>query len=96
MLSEDGTTCVDDNECMGEPCLNQATCINLDNGSGFLCVCPDGYTGETCSAFVQEKLILVSPVTKWIVAFVIINVIGKKLDFIFNKTSPALSSILYP
>lgn len=69
--------CTDDNECTSEPCNNGGTCINLDNGQGFLCVCQPGYAGDICHLPVQEKMILVASGTYWVIAFVLINVVGK-------------------
>ena len=33
--------------CHSNPCLNQATCNNQDNG-GYSCHCPFGFTGDRC------------------------------------------------
>lgn len=76
MSTEEGS-CTDDNECTSDPCNNGGTCINFDNGQGFLCMCPPGYTGDICHLPVQEKMILVASGAYWVVAFVLINVIGK-------------------
>lgn len=70
--------CTDDNECISDPCNNGGTCINLDNGQGFLCVCQNGYTGDICHLPVQEKMIsLASNTFAVIILFVIVNAIGK-------------------
>lgn len=69
--------CTDDNECSSDPCNNGGTCINLDNGQGFLCVCQPGYTGDICHLSVQEKMILVASSAYWVIAFIFINFIGK-------------------
>lgn len=67
--------CTDDNECASDPCNNGGTCINLDNGQGFLCVCASGYTGDICHLPVQEKMILVAKGAYWVIGFVLINMI---------------------
>ena len=33
-------------DCEAKPCLNCGSCV--DKVSGFVCNCPDGFTGETC------------------------------------------------
>lgn len=76
IATEEGS-CTDDNECISEPCNNGGTCINFDNGQGFLCMCPTGYMGDICHLPVQEKIILIANNTFWIIVVVIINVIGK-------------------
>lgn len=46
--SHDGTSCVDDNECLGEgsghDCHADATCGNIPGG--FTCACKPGYSGD--------------------------------------------------
>lgn len=76
ILTEDGS-CTDDNECESSPCNNGGDCINFDNGQGFICMCPAGYMGDVCNLPVQEKMISVSSGAYWVIAFVLINVIGK-------------------
>lgn len=40
------TPFIEDNFCIGEPCLNGATCLNLK--IGFQCACPVLFTGLRC------------------------------------------------
>lgn len=42
----------DVNECLLNPCMNNGTCINTDGS--FICRCPPGWTGPTCSEDVNE------------------------------------------
>lgn len=42
-------------------------------------MCKPGYTGDICHLPVQEKMILVASGTYWVIAFVLINVLGKAL-----------------
>ena len=40
--------CVSQTEpCISEPCQNGGSCYD-NGGSGFLCICVDGFTGLTC------------------------------------------------
>lgn len=78
-ISTDEGSCTDDDECPSEPCYNGGTCINLDNGQGFLCVCASGFTGDVCLEPSHEKMILVANSTYYVVSFILINVIGKTI-----------------
>ena len=43
-----GTNCdVNVNDCSTNPCQNGGTCT--DGVNGFVCQCPSGWTGDTCS-----------------------------------------------
>ncbi|MED6265465.1 hypothetical protein CHARACLAT_025754, partial [Characodon lateralis] len=43
-----GSLCDQDTrQCSSKPCTSNATCIEKGEG-GYLCVCPQGYTGENC------------------------------------------------
>lgn len=78
-VSTEEGSCTDDNECLSSPglCNNDGQCINFDNGQGFLCMCKPGFTGDLCNLPVQEKMILVASGAYWVIAFVLVNVIGK-------------------
>lgn len=52
-MSPDGKGCMDRNECLDLPCLNGATCINLEPRLRYRCICPDGFWGENCE-LIQE------------------------------------------
>ncbi|XP_046867033.1 neural-cadherin isoform X6 [Drosophila willistoni] len=53
IMSPDSKGCMDRNECLDLPCLNGATCINLEPRLRYRCICPDGFWGENCE-LVQE------------------------------------------
>lgn len=53
VMSPDGKGCVDRNECLDLPCLNGASCINLEPRLRYRCICPDGFWGENCE-LIQE------------------------------------------
>jgi len=47
MFTDVGKFCeVDLNECESEPCLNGGACV--DRPGYFVCVCVEGFGGETC------------------------------------------------
>lgn len=52
-MSPDGKGCMDRNECLDLPCMNGATCINLDPKDRYQCRCLDGFWGANCE-LVQE------------------------------------------
>ncbi|XP_070852323.1 neural-cadherin isoform X2 [Drosophila suzukii] len=53
IMSPDSKGCMDRNECLDMPCMNGATCINLEPRLRYRCICPDGFWGENCE-LVQE------------------------------------------
>lgn len=53
IMSTDQKGCMDRNECLDLPCLNGASCINLEPKFRYRCVCLDGFWGENCE-LVQE------------------------------------------
>lgn len=34
--------------CSSAPCLNGGTCSEFSDGFGYICSCPEGYSGENC------------------------------------------------
>lgn len=48
-MTEDRLKCIDENECINNPCETGNICHNLDNGEGFYCLCPTGYKCHNCS-----------------------------------------------
>lgn len=44
-------------------------------------MCPSGYVGEVCHLPLQEKIILVSSGAYWVIAFVLVNVLGKTVSY---------------
>lgn len=53
VMSTDQKGCTDRNECLDLPCLNGASCINLEPKLRYRCVCLDGFWGENCE-LIQE------------------------------------------
>lgn len=53
VMSTDQKGCMDRNECLDLPCMNGASCINLEPKFRYRCVCLDGFWGENCQ-LVQE------------------------------------------
>lgn len=54
IISPEGKTCIDRNECLDYPCLNGGTCINQEPRFKYKCICPDSYWGESCE-FLKER-----------------------------------------
>lgn len=76
-LSSDGKNCTDADECVNNPCLNGGVCKNLDRGEGFYCICPDGFSGETCNALKQEKIMRLSTAALAAIGICLVNIISK-------------------
>lgn len=53
VMTPDGKSCIDRNECLDLPCMNGAQCINLDPTLRYSCNCPDGFWGANCE-LIQE------------------------------------------
>uniref|UniRef100_A0A1I7W654 EGF-like domain-containing protein n=1 Tax=Heterorhabditis bacteriophora TaxID=37862 RepID=A0A1I7W654_HETBA len=57
--NKDTKMCDDIDECVNKPCSLNATCVNLSDGNGYYCVCPDGQIskGDKCIVDIHcEKL----------------------------------------
>ena len=54
IISPEGKTCIDRNECLDYPCMNGGTCINQEPRSKYKCICPENYWGESCE-FMKER-----------------------------------------
>lgn len=58
-ISAGDKRCVDKNECLEKPCLNNGFCENLGPESlyGYRCICATGYLGHNCELHQQEQSI---------------------------------------
>ncbi|CAI2348482.1 unnamed protein product [Caenorhabditis sp. 36 PRJEB53466] len=36
------------NTCASDPCMNNATCVDVDAEIGYACLCPEGFEGDIC------------------------------------------------
>lgn len=78
IVSLDGKDCVDENECETEqPCFNGGTCVNLPDGQGYQCICPEGYIGIQCNAVRGEKVMQLSVAALALIVFCIFAVLSK-------------------
>ncbi|XP_050321161.1 putative neural-cadherin 2 isoform X1 [Bactrocera neohumeralis] len=60
IMSADTKGCVDRNECLDLPCLNGATCINLEPRLRYRCICAEGYWGENCELMQESQRLKLS------------------------------------
>jgi len=59
-LNVAGRLCeIDIDECVGDPCQHDGTCV--DQANGFTCRCLSGYTGKLCSETISHA----NNVTGW-------------------------------
>lgn len=66
IYDEDSHQCIDDNECLKNPCEGNAQCINLPGS--FECKCPEGYKhGKLLSLLTYEWIVqkLIQNVNFW-------------------------------
>lgn len=52
-------------------------CVNLDNGNGFQCICPDGFSGDLCDAVHQEKVMRLSTAALAAILICLINILSE-------------------
>lgn len=57
--------------------MNGAMCVNLDNGNGFQCICPDGFSGDLCDAVHQEKVMRLSTAALAAILICLINILSE-------------------
>ncbi|XP_054165441.1 neural-cadherin-like isoform X3 [Oppia nitens] len=78
----DGKNCTDLNECETlNPCQNGGTCMNLDKGNGYYCICPEGYSGELCSAQQIGKEVQLSSAALMMIIICLVNIMIVRLVF---------------
>ena len=54
-------SCTDNNPCDPQPCLNGGTCVAVENGGEFNCLCPKYFKGfrfwlDKISSFLEENM----------------------------------------
>lgn len=57
--------------------MNNALCVNLDNGNGFQCVCSEGFSGDLCDAVHQEKIMRLSDKALVVILICLCNALSK-------------------
>ncbi|XP_076032082.1 neural cadherin isoform X3 [Oratosquilla oratoria] len=83
ILNNDGTGCLDINECeLWQPCQNGGICHDLEAyDGGYLCECIDGYEGNDCNLLVEETVLKAS--RDFVVAIVVCILILLILVLVF-------------
>ena len=84
-LSDNSTSCVDEDECSLSICQNGGTCVNRDRGQGFYCICPSAYSGEVCNALRQEKVMRLSTAALAAILICLLNILSKSLTSQHSK-----------
>lgn len=65
-----GTQCVNENECLWQPCQNGGVCTDLNPPRKYECDCPFGYTGMNCELELLASGVL-TPSRDFIIAIII-------------------------
>ena len=58
ILSQDQKKCVDQDECLNDPCRNGGTCHNQE--PSYICECPRGYYGKNCELLQEGRTVRLS------------------------------------
>lgn len=85
-----GTTCINVNECVSNPCHNGGNCIDREPARRYDCICAFGYTGHDCELELLASGII-TPSKDFIIAIItcLFMLLGKHChtfilhDFIF-------------
>lgn len=65
-----GSQCVNENECLWQPCQNGGICTDLNPPRKYECDCPFGYTGMNCELELLASGVL-TPSRDFIIAIII-------------------------
>lgn len=65
-----GTQCINENECLWQPCQNGGRCIDLNPPRKYECKCPFGYTGMNCELELLASGVL-TPSRDFVIAIII-------------------------
>lgn len=65
-----GTQCINENECIWNPCQNGGRCVDLNPPRKYECKCPFGYTGMNCELELLASGVL-TPSRDFLIAIII-------------------------
>ncbi|CAG2162865.1 unnamed protein product, partial [Oppiella nova] len=79
--TNDGKNCTDLNECEAlNPCQNGGSCMNLEKGMGYYCICLENFSGELCSAMRMGKEVQLSSAALMMIIICLVRNIYKYCD----------------
>lgn len=77
VLSSDKQECVDQNECLNDPCQNGGTCHNQE--PSYICDCPRGYYGKNCELLQEGRTVRLSLGALAAILVCLLIILGEKL-----------------
>lgn len=91
-MSPDAKGCMDRNECLDLPCLNGATCINLEPRLRYRCICPDGFWGENCELVQEGQTLKLSMGALAAILVCLLIILSEHLSYSPVEISPSITS----
>lgn len=79
-MSTDQKGCMDRNECLDLPCLNGASCINLEPKLRYRCVCLDGFWGDNCESIQEGQTLKLSMGALAAILVCLLVILGESLS----------------
>lgn len=77
VLSSDQQECVDQDECLNDPCQNGGTCHNQE--PSYICDCPRGYYGKNCELLQEGRTVRLSLGALAAILVCLLIILGEKL-----------------
>lgn len=90
IMSTDQKGCMDRNECLDLPCLNGASCINLEPKLRYRCVCLDGFWGENCELIQEGQTLKLSMGALAAILVCLLVILSERNKCILSKPFPLI------